>query len=459
MKRNKVAEESRTAQSSERQRRRTSGRTSFGAAEPTPALVVPGLRTWIYTTYYINNTPAQYAGRVVNYRKLDRTITHVVVHYPHAQDEDEKGDFDIPLNADWVPIEGGDPGHHIRPYQTSAAALKEAKLKDIAALERRKNASLRFLSTWLPHARLAYRPLLCLGKADAEKKRQRAKQLDMDIDEQRKKSWDDAWTDKQNEERSYEFHAMVLLRALFKWLSVLAYSGMDPRSANCADSIALLQAYSTANGAVAAAVKAKNIQYNRPPIVATLAPNKLGQFCDLGEFHKNLVEEDMEAGDSDFYSLVLRHEARLMEAMGQSLRTSFLQAASVNGQLQGTGKNTSRARRLAQSRGAANSTPSLAPLLALVRSLTHPKSDVLEHEGRVKTYFPLMADSLQNLSDPKYFGDIQLEFTKDVTRNLSHEEARALSREYGMTGGKQMALNLDMLKPKASARSLMPPDW
>ena len=176
---------------------------------------------------------------------------------------------------------------------------------------------------------------------------------------------------------------MALLRAFFKWLSVSAYSAMNPRSANCAETIALLKAYSTANKAVAAAMKAKNGQYNRPPIIATLGSNKLRQFCELGNFHKNLVEEDEAAGDSDFYSLLTRHEARIMEAIGFSLRLPFLQAASVNGQLQGTGKNTSRALRLAQSRDAANSIPSLAPLLALARSLTHPKSDVLEREERI----------------------------------------------------------------------------
>ena len=443
MKRNVVAEEPKAGQSSERQRRRTSDRIACSAAEPTPTLVVPDLHTWIYKTYYMDNTPAQYAGQVVNYRKLNRTITHLVVQYPHAEDEDEKGNFDVPLQSDWELIEEGDPGHHIRPYQTSVAALKQAKLQDPEVLERRKNASRRFLSTWLQRARLAYRPLLCLGRADAEKKSQRAKQMDIDIEHQRKASWEDEWTDKENEERFYEFSVMALLRAFFKWLSVSAYSAMNPRSANCIEAIALLQAYSTANSAVAAAVKAKNSQYNRPPIVATLAPNKLEQFCDLGEFHKNLVVEDAAAGDSAFYSLVLRHESRVMEAMGESLRPAVLQASSVNGQLQGAGKNTSRARRLARSRYAAHSTPCLTPLLSLVRSLTHPKVDVPEHKERLYTYFPLLADSLQHLADPKYFGDTLLAFTAEVTRNLAHEEARALSSDYGLTGGKQMALDLD----------------
>ena len=53
---------------------------------------MPDLHTWIYKTYYMDNTPAQYAGQVVNYRKLNRTITHLVVQYPHAEDEDEKGE-------------------------------------------------------------------------------------------------------------------------------------------------------------------------------------------------------------------------------------------------------------------------------------------------------------------------------------------------------------------------------
>ena len=101
MKRNVVAEEPKAGQSSERQRRRTSDRIACSAAEPTPTLVVPDLHTWIYKTYYMDNTPAQYAGQVVNYRKLNRTITHLVVQYPHAEDEDEKGNFDVPLQSDW----------------------------------------------------------------------------------------------------------------------------------------------------------------------------------------------------------------------------------------------------------------------------------------------------------------------------------------------------------------------
>ena len=52
-------------------------------------------------------------------------------------------------------------------------------------------------------------------------------------------SWDGAWTDKENEERFYEFSVMALLRTFLKWLSVSAYSAMNPRSANCAETIAL----------------------------------------------------------------------------------------------------------------------------------------------------------------------------------------------------------------------------
>ena len=107
---------------------------------------MPDLHTWIYKTCYTQNTPAQYAGQVVNYRKLNRTITHLVVQYPHAEDEYKKKYFDIPLHSDWELIEEGDLGHHIRPYQTSVAALKQMKLQDPEALERRKNASRRFLS-------------------------------------------------------------------------------------------------------------------------------------------------------------------------------------------------------------------------------------------------------------------------------------------------------------------------
>ena len=121
--------------------------------------------------------------------------------YPHAEDEYKKKYFDIPLHSDWELIEEGDPGHHIRPYQTSVAALKQAKLQDPEVLERRKNASRRFLSTWLQRARLAYRPLLCLRGADAEKKGQLAKQMDIDIERQRQESWDDNWTEKENEGR------------------------------------------------------------------------------------------------------------------------------------------------------------------------------------------------------------------------------------------------------------------
>ena len=39
-------------------------------------------------------------------------------------------------------------------------------------------------------------------------------------------SWDGAWTDKENEERIYEFSVMALLRTFFKWLSVSAYVAM-----------------------------------------------------------------------------------------------------------------------------------------------------------------------------------------------------------------------------------------
>ena len=285
-------------------KRRASDRNSTGGGagpQSVPTGDVPDLGSWIYVTFWQQNKPLQYAGKVQNYRKQTREITHLVVEFPRGTEEDPP--IDVPLTGPWELIGAGDPGHFIRPYETSDVAARQALLRDPSWLMSRRQAAARFLSVWVPSARSSLRPLVCLGRRDADEKERRRQRLESDIEQRRESLYNGAWSHDENESVFFEHGAMVTLKSFFKWLSVFAYSKLDPRSRSPAPTIALLRNYAVAYQSVRSAVTAKNIQYQRPPIVSTIGVNKIGSFVKLGDFHRSLVEEGCSHPDHHFHAL------------------------------------------------------------------------------------------------------------------------------------------------------------